>query len=42
MFFVAAGKRGLGFWLSIAGGEVLSILLSVYYFRHFKGKYHYA
>lgn len=42
MFFVAAGKRGLGFWLSMPAAEVLSILLSVYYFRHFKGKYHYA
>ena len=31
-----------GVWLSMPVAEVLSILLSVYYFRHFKGKYHYA
>lgn len=31
-----------GVWLSMPAAEVLSILLSVYYFRHFKGKYHYA
>ncbi len=31
-----------GVWLSMPTAEVLSILLSVYYFRHFKGKYHYA
>ena len=31
-----------GVWLSMPAAEVLSILLSVYYFRHFKSKYHYA
>ena len=31
-----------GVWLSMPAAEVLSILLSIYYFRHFKGKYNYA
>ena len=31
-----------GVWLSMPAAEALSILLSVYYFRHFKSKYHYA
>lgn len=31
-----------GVWISMPTAEVLSILLSVFCFRHLKGKYHYA
>ena len=31
-----------GVWVSMPAAEVLSILLSVFYFRHLKDKYHYA
>lgn len=31
-----------GVWLSMPAAEVLSIALSVYYFRRMKGKYHYG
>ena len=31
-----------GVWISMPVAEVLSILLSVFYFRRLKGKYHYA
>ena len=31
-----------GVWMSIPVAESLSILLSIFYFRHLKDKYHYA
>ena len=31
-----------GVWISMPAAEVLSILLSVFYFRRLKSKYHYA
>ena len=35
--------RGVdGVWISMPAAEMLSILISVFYFRHLKGKYHYA
>ena len=31
-----------GVWISMPMAEVLSVLLSIFYFRHLKSKYHYA